>query len=69
MSYVTRPVAHCDLCGHEWLVIAEKTPTHCARCRQRRWNTEPPTAPGTAATLSRKLKKPAQEPQPQKEQP
>lgn len=38
MSFVQRTVAHCDVCGHEWLVVAETIPTHCAKCKSRKWN-------------------------------
>lgn len=36
MSYVLRWVLHCDVCSHEWLSAIN--PTHCARCKSRRWN-------------------------------
>jgi predicted Zn-ribbon and HTH transcriptional regulator len=38
VSFVQRTVAHCDQCHHEWIVVAEKLPTHCARCKSRQWN-------------------------------
>ena len=39
MSYLTRTIAHCDICGHEWLPRMP-SPSHCAssKCRSRRWN-------------------------------
>lgn len=36
MSFIKRLVAHCDICGHEWLTAI--TPTHCAKCKSRKWN-------------------------------
>lgn len=38
MTFITRSVAHCDqpTCGHEWLTTG--MPTHCAKCKSRRWN-------------------------------
>jgi predicted Zn-ribbon and HTH transcriptional regulator len=36
MSYVERLIAHCDICGHEWITYI--TPTHCAKCKSRRWD-------------------------------
>jgi hypothetical protein len=39
MSFVQRQVAHCDVCGHEWLT--DKVPSHCAKCKSRRWNQGP----------------------------
>jgi hypothetical protein len=41
MSFVQRKVAHCDRCGHEW--ITSLVPSHCAKCRSRKWNQEPAT--------------------------
>jgi predicted Zn-ribbon and HTH transcriptional regulator len=38
MSFVQRTVAHCDQCGHEWIIVAESLPTHCAKCKSRQWN-------------------------------
>jgi hypothetical protein len=38
MSFVQRQAAHCDQCSHEWLVVGASTPTHCAKCKSRRWN-------------------------------
>jgi hypothetical protein len=48
MSYVQRFVAHCDVCGHEWLIVGGnllaksgipvKVPSHCAKCKSRKWN-------------------------------
>lgn len=38
MSFIWRKVAHCDLCGHEWL--AKGVPVHCAKCKRRTWNLE-----------------------------
>jgi predicted Zn-ribbon and HTH transcriptional regulator len=38
MSFVKREVAHCDVCGHEWLLVSDKIPTHCAKCKSRKWN-------------------------------
>jgi len=38
MSYVTRQAAHCDQCSHEWLVVSASIPTHCAKCKSRRWD-------------------------------
>jgi hypothetical protein len=40
MSFVQRQAAHCDQCSHEWLVVGASTPTHCAKCKSRRWNTK-----------------------------
>lgn len=42
MSFVKRKVAHCDICGHEW--IPDGSPTHCAssKCKSRRWNSSAP---------------------------
>jgi len=37
MSFVQRKVAHCDQCGHEWLIVAT-LPIHCAKCKSRQWN-------------------------------
>jgi len=36
MSFLMRQVAHCDICGHEWLTA--KVPSHCAKCKSRKWN-------------------------------
>jgi rubredoxin len=36
MSFLLRQVAHCDVCGHEWLT--SKVPSHCAKCKSRKWN-------------------------------
>ena len=36
MSFLMRQVAHCDVCEHEWLT--SKVPSHCAKCKSRRWN-------------------------------
>jgi hypothetical protein len=41
MSFLLRQVAHCDVCGHEWLT--SKVPSHCAKCKSRKWN--PPVTP------------------------
>jgi hypothetical protein len=38
MSFLLRQVAHCDVCGHEWLVVADSIPKHCAKCKSRKWN-------------------------------
>ena len=54
MGYITRIVAHCDVCGHEWIPripqprydkrtgerIPNPQPTNCAssKCRSFRWN-------------------------------
>jgi hypothetical protein len=38
MSFVNRQAAHCDICSHEWLVVGASTPTHCAKCKSRKWN-------------------------------
>ena len=32
-----RRVAHCDACGHEWLISGE-FPVKCSRCKSRKWN-------------------------------
>ena len=42
MSYCMREVAHCDVCGHEWLVREGVVYTHCTsgKCRSRRWDGE-----------------------------
>lgn len=39
MQWVTRKVAVCDECGHEWLPKGE-APKQCPsrKCRSRRWN-------------------------------
>jgi hypothetical protein len=44
MSFVPRQAAHCDQCSHEWLVVGASTPTHCAKCKSRRWNQSPPSS-------------------------
>ena len=36
MSFVQRSVAHCDICGHEWLT--KIVPKWCAKCKGRKWN-------------------------------
>lgn len=38
MSFRMRQAAHCDRCSHEWLAVGESIPTHCAKCKSRRWN-------------------------------
>jgi predicted Zn-ribbon and HTH transcriptional regulator len=38
MSFVQRKVAHCDQCGHEWILTTDREPVHCAKCKSRRWN-------------------------------
>lgn len=38
MAWIDKKVAKCDVCGHEWLVKGEATPTHCAKCKSRLWN-------------------------------
>ena len=42
MSQVTRQAAHCDQCSHEWLIVGASTPTHCAKCKSRKWNAGAP---------------------------
>jgi predicted Zn-ribbon and HTH transcriptional regulator len=37
MSWIKRLIAHCDICGHEWIPTV-KEPVHCAKCKSRRWN-------------------------------
>ena len=37
MSFLKRLIAHCDLCGHEWIPTIT-LPTHCAKCKSRQWN-------------------------------
>ncbi len=32
-------VCRCAVCGHRW--IAEGVPLRCAKCKTRRWNSEP----------------------------
>jgi hypothetical protein len=60
MSFVQRQVAHCDICGHEWIVVATHVPTHCAKCRSRQWNQAPepqrrhPVIPASPAALDPK---------------
>jgi predicted Zn-ribbon and HTH transcriptional regulator len=42
MSFVQRKVAHCDQCGHEWILTTDREPVHCAKCKSRRWNQPAP---------------------------
>ena len=51
MSFVTRQAAHCDQCSHEWLVVGASTPTHCAKCKSRKWNGRNPLFPLTAESI------------------
>lgn len=39
MSWITRIVAKCDVCGWEWIPAVE-CPKHCGsgKCRSRLWN-------------------------------
>jgi hypothetical protein len=34
---VKTEVWQCDLCAHQW-IIGDKEPTHCPKCRSRKWN-------------------------------
>lgn len=51
MSFISRLVAHCDVptCGHEWLTNG--IPTHCAKCKSRKWNVGSPKDPENPGTF------------------
>jgi predicted Zn-ribbon and HTH transcriptional regulator len=51
MSFIMRLVAHCEVCGHEWLT--DKIPSHCAKCKSRLWNKsgQKPKSPHTRMGL------------------
>lgn len=39
MSWIKRLVAHCNVCGHEWMPKVDE-PVQCANqaCKSRLWN-------------------------------
>lgn len=37
MSHISAEALRCDICGHTWL-SEKKNPSHCAKCKSRRWN-------------------------------